>query len=312
MKNLFYSCFVVFLLSSCGSKGEKSANNKDKVDLDSAFVMAETIVSPPDTGLNRIKSARRLNFREAICAKWVFTPIEADQSEDPEWDENNTRQFPELIFFSDSQVVEHPRSKMRIGQWQATDGGGKIILSLKFKNGEKRFTVVSITTTDLWLREKTMKGDSISVHYKSDALVHANILNDPFHPSNLQWMIKPLKKESDQEIYARTRACVKFYALYYRDQLKRNVSSISFVGLPDIFQWYSGGIGLPEKKLAENSWRNCFYNKDQSEKGYDLLRKLIVDHEFNWDKKAPTWAYQTHSVLEQMYWKMAEVKEDRR
>ena len=308
MKSCLTTCFIAIFLVNCGSGGKGKTASTDKVLEDSAYVMKETLVLPPDTAMIKLVSGKRLNFREAISVKWIFVPIDAKQAEDPEWDENNSRQFPELIFFSDSQVVENPRNKMRIGKWEAIGSDGQIVLLLKFKSGQKRYAVRSITNNDLWLREKTPKGDSISIHYKSDAMVHANKVNDPFFPANLQWMLKPLKSETDSQIYNRTRDCIKFYALFYRDQLRRGNSSISFIGLPDIFQWYSGGIGLPEKKLVENSWRDCFYNKAQSEKAYDILRKLIVDNEFNWDKKAPSWAYQTWSVLEQMYWKMGETK----
>ncbi len=304
MKSRIVTAILALILASCGSGDSGKSKIVDEEVEDSAYVIKETLVLPADTAMVKLVSGKRLNFREAISVKWIFVPIEVKQAEDPEWDENNSRQFPELIFFSDSQVVENPRSKMRMGKWEAIGSDGQIVLHLKFKSAQKTYAVRSITNTDLWLREKTSKGDSISVHYKSDAKVHSNKANDPFYPDNLQWMIKPAKAESDSQIYKRTRDCVKFYALYYRDQLKRGNNSISFVGLPDIFQWYSGGIGLPEKKLVENSWRNCFYNKAQSEKGYEILRKLIVDNEFNWDKKAPSWAYETHSVLEQMYWEM--------
>jgi hypothetical protein len=105
-------------------------------------------------------------------------------------------------------------------------------------------------------------------------------------------------------IRARVLGRIKFYALYFRDNIKREMSGISFLGLPIIFEWYSRGIGLPEKEALHDSRAWCFYNRRQAEKGYELLRRLIVDYEFDWPEGAMVWVYETRSVPEQLYHKM--------
>ena len=162
MKTMFLFIIGMVTLSACGSSTGSKAEIKDEEVEDSAYVMKETIVPPADTAMILKQGGKRLNFRDAICAKWIFKPIETVQAEDPEWDENNSRQFPELIFFSDSQVVENPRNKMRIGKWEAVAGPGQIILHLRFRNGDKKYAVQSITNYDLWLSEASSKGDSIT------------------------------------------------------------------------------------------------------------------------------------------------------
>jgi hypothetical protein len=132
--------------------------------------------------------------------------------------------------------------------------------------------------------------------------------NDPFHPVNNGWRIKPAYKETDSAIVARIKNCLLFFALYYRDHIKRSAKTISFEGLPSIFTWYNGGIGLPDQDELTDSWINCFYNEEQALQGYAILRKLIVDYEFNWPRGAPSWIYRTHSVLEQMYHKVDDLK----
>ena len=82
--------------------------------------------------------------------------------------------------------------------------------------------------------------------------------------------------------------------------------TINFAGLPEIFIWYNGGIGLSPKAEIDATWIDCFYNRHEAEKGYDILHKLMVNYEFDWPKGAPAWTYRTHSVLEQMYHKLGE------
>ncbi|RYF94642.1 MAG: hypothetical protein EOO00_05120 [Chitinophagaceae bacterium] len=79
---------------------------------------------------------------------------------------------------------------------------------------------------------------------------------------------------------------------------------IEFLGLPEIFRWYDGGIGLPMKGELSDSWVDCFYDREQAEIAYDMLNDLIVTYEFDWPTNTPGWHYRTHSVLEQMYEKL--------
>ncbi|MFM9910430.1 MAG: hypothetical protein ACKVOW_13850, partial [Chitinophagaceae bacterium] len=200
---------------------------------------------------------------------------------------------------------ENPRSHLKIGQWKAGYLGKRLILTVVYPNDPPReYYIQSINAVSLVLYEKGKAGTLMKVHLEADGLMHQDERNDPFHPINNQWRLKPLKSETDLAIYQRTKQCVKFFVLYYRDQIKRHHTTISFLGLPAIFHWYSGGIGLFDKDKIEDSWIQCFYNKEQSLKAYKILESLIVDYEFEWPKDAPNWVYQTHAVLEQMYAKM--------
>jgi hypothetical protein len=194
-----------------------------------------------------------------------------------------------------------PRMKMRTGSWKRELSDKINTLIISFEKGRKqqyRIRQLSASMLQLSWRDGA---DSFWIRFHSDARAHQNILNDPFHPDNNEWRIKPAKKENDLQIHERVKECVRFYALYYRDAIKRKKKEILFGGLPDIFVWYNRGIGLPDRKLVEDSWIDCFYNKEQALKGYDLLHKLIVDEEYIWPKGSPGWIYDTHSVLEQMY-----------
>ena len=135
-------------------------------------------------------------------------------------------------------------------------------------------------------------------------MAHQDMKNDPYYPANNLWRIKPGRKETETEIRQRVKDCIRFYALYYRDHIKRKKKVIEFLGLPEIFRWYNGGIGLPMKGDISDTWVECFYNRSQAEKGYDILKNLIEVYEFDWPTGTPGWHYRTHSVLEQMHEKL--------
>jgi hypothetical protein len=247
-----------------------------------------------------------MNIDEVICQKWVLVDMSGIDSIEQVMDENEKRIFREFSFFKDGQALENPRSHFQIGKWKASIEENKLLLNLTFGTNQKTYIIRSVSATKLLLAEESKNGSLLKLELYSDGLRHENMLNDPFHPSNNQWRIKPLKKETNQQIHDRVRSCVKFFALYYRDNIKRQVDEISFLGLPAIFKWYSGGIGVPERIEVDESWRNCFYNKEQAMQGYEIMRKLIMENRFNWPDNAPNWVYQTHNVLEQMYAKMGE------
>jgi hypothetical protein len=298
------SITAIYLLAFAACSSPPSKEQKKK-QAKSDFVFRETLVKGFDTAMQRAGSGERVQLADVLCQHWELENMEGIESIDQVMDENNKRVFRELIFFTDSQVVENPRSHLRMGKWKAGIRDKKIVVTLNFPGKiTKELIVQSIGPKKLLLLEQGKSDEFYSLELRSDGLRHQNSLNDPFHPSNNQWRIRPKKKENDRQLYERVKQCVKFYALYYRDNIKRNKDEISFLGLPTIFKWYRGGIGLPDRDKVDESWTECFYNKEQAMQGYQLLRDLIVDYEFNWDEKAPNWVYQTHSVLEQMYGKM--------
>jgi hypothetical protein len=200
--------------------------------------------------------------------------------------------------------MENPRGAMKMIRWQHKLDNRVNFIDVSYGNQEKRkyrireLSIKSLTIS--WQDDE----DSLWIRFKGDGVAHENITNDPFHPVNNGWRKPPSKSENDQAIRKRVTACVKFYALYYRDHIKRKKDVIEFLGLPEIFTWYSGGIGLPDKKDISESWIACFHNRADAAKGYDILKALIVDNEFNWPTGTPGWHYRTWSVLEQMYAKL--------
>ncbi|MFT3827314.1 MAG: hypothetical protein QM731_25525 [Chitinophagaceae bacterium] len=299
MKNIFLLILTATFFSlGCTDKPKP----KEKATA-ATYVLKETLVTGTNNGLISLSGFKR-SFAETLCQRWELDKTD-DASDELVWDKKTgDRLFPGLALFRDSTAVENPRGKMLIGKWQVTEKDKVLLLTLTFP-GQKQhiYTLGRLSSHYLYLAFKNDKGEPLKLTLTSDALVHQDMHNDPFYYTNNLWRIKPTATETDSAIHARTKACIKFYALHFRDFIKRKHATISFSGLPEIFIWYNRAIGLPDREKISQSWINCFYNKAQAEKAYNLLRSLIVNYEFDWPTGTPGWEYQTHSVLEQMYHK---------
>lgn len=301
MRPVLYTLFLPLLwIAACHQANKPTTKEK----LKAKYVFKETIVTGKDTGMNSSSGFRKISIGDILSQRWELADMEDVNSIELVLDKNNKRIIPGLCIFKDSTVVENPRSHFRIGKWKVVMKDRTPMLVLTFNGEQKQYAISFVSSHKLNLATPGINDDSLYIELTSDAITHKNLHNDPFHPINNQWRIRPTKSESDSAIKQRVKQCVKFYALYFRDNIKRNQKEISFLGLPSVFEWYSRAIGMPDRVDIPDSWNECFYNKQEAEKGYDILRNLIIDYEFNWEKNTPNWVYQTESVLEQMYHKL--------
>lgn len=294
------SILLLFTILGCAETVSDSRMNSR--DISDTFRFVETIVDSNHSDLISLGGFQR-NDRFAIFQqRWELLDVDDASTNTLLFvDGSGDRIYQDIALFPDSQAVYNFRNERWIGKWKVQNQDKKSLLLLGFENGQQLTYLIQRANFRSLRLQWQQQGDSLHMVLRSDGKVHRNFLNDPLHPSNLRWMFPPRKKETDDEIRSRVKQCVRFFALFYRDVIKRESSTINFAGLPEIFTWYNGGIGLSEKDSISNSWIKCFYNKQQALLGYDMLRRLLVDHEFAWPSKTPNWFYKTHSVLEQMY-----------
>jgi hypothetical protein len=301
-RSLSLILFYALMHASCYQAGTREKSPATK----SRFVYKETIASG-DTGMISLGSFKRSNIADILCQRWElenWEEITADRIPDFELRKSIPR---DMVLFKDSTVVLNPVGKLRLGKWHLDIKGDSRLMTLSLSDKTQRqYVIVDLVSNRFILSLPEVKDFFLNLY--TSRLLHRNMYNDPFHPVNNRWRIKPLEKETDSAIYARLKNCLLFFALYFRDHIKRNAETISFEELPEIFAWYSRGIGLPDKDELSDSWIDCFYNKEEAQKGYSILRKLIVDFEYKWPSGAPGWTYETHSVLEQMYHKIDDIK----
>lgn len=292
---------VVLVITGCG---DSATGGDDRPNANEPYILKETVATG-DTGVSRLSGIKRVNELDILCQHWEVGSAEGATSAELLQDEDDNRIVPGLDLFADSSFVANPRGHFTTGTWQIRREGKELNLVLTTADKKlKEWHINELNSRSLRLVTTDEAGGSLYLNLSSDGMIHKNRQNDPFHPANNQWRLKPVKPESDSAIAIRAKQHVKFYVLFYRDNILRQKDKINFGGLPTIFEWYSRGIGMPDWEDVRDSWVDCFYDKEQARKGYDVLRKLIVNYEFTWPKGAPDWRMETESVLEQMYHKM--------
>lgn len=292
---------ILLLTTACGD----TAAVKDSKDKPNAPYILKETVATGDTGMARFSGIKKRNELDILCQHWEMPNTEGATSNQLLRDKNGDRFTPGLDLFTDSTFSMNPRGDIIIGTWRINRVGQELELKLTATAGDVyTWKIYEYSSRSLRLTALNEAGEQLYLNLAADGLVHKNILNDPFHPVNNQWRIQPKKPGSDSVIAQKAKQCVKFYTLFYRDNILRQKKTIDFEGLPDIFDWYRRGIGMPDWEDIRPSWLSCFYDSADARKGYGVLRKVIVDYEFNWPKGAPDWRMETESVLEQMYHKM--------
>lgn len=300
--NLCFVCLLAIVLVTLGC-GDRAVGGDDRPNANAPYIVKETMAIG-DTGITKLAGIKRVNALDIICQHWEVQDA-SDASTRLQFDKEDNRIFPGLDLFTDSSYVANPRGDISTGTWRIKQEGQEKTLVLT--TGDKKETnwhINELNSRNLRLIQTDEAGRSLYLNLSSDGIIHKNRLNDPFHPVNNQWRIPPVKPENDSAIAVRAKQCLQFYALFYRDNILRQKDKINYAGFPVIFEWYRRGIGMPDWDDIDDSWVYCFYDKDQARKGYDVLRKVIVDYEFVWPKRVPDWRMETEHVLEQMYHKM--------
>jgi hypothetical protein len=270
----------------------------------SLFVFKETIAAG-DTSMISFGKMKPLNITYDLCQQWELRDPDDANTTDLSYDpQTGDHLFQEIMLFRDSAVTFNPRNALKMGKWKLGQSENRLLLKLIFTDGSMReFIILQKRSNQLslvWRQGEMRYGMRLS----SDAKAHANGMNDPFHPVNNQWRLHPSKAESEKEILERMKNCIRFYALYFRDHIVRNRTEINFSGLPSCFIWYRRGIGLYEIDALPETWVACFYSEKQAIRGRNIINELFKKYDFNWPKGTPSWFYETHSVLEQMYHKL--------
>jgi hypothetical protein len=290
-----FTCLpLIFILFSC----HPGTNKKQDIPAERPTERREESMLP-DTAMRALKMAAKISVQDLLCQHWEMEDADRRHWNDLFWDSvADRRKFPSVNLYSDKEFTKNERCGLQMGTWDLNPRVG--ILQLHFADGTRER--YSIRQVSLKMIETVMEkqGDSVQMRLKSDGLIHKREIEDPFFPSNNRWRIKPRAPESPSQIRGRLKACVHFYALFFKDNVERHSTDISFIGLPSCFMWYKGGIGLQPMIELERGWVDCFYSLDQAQNAYGMMNDLLQQHNLKWPKKAASWVEETQVVLEQL------------
>lgn len=294
IKNTLTLIISVIILAGCAGK---KGNNTDK-EGDESLTQEEKSTTDkgsykPDGVVNDISSSK--SIPALLCQNWEYkTDAEGVSTGMGDVIELDIP-YRSFCFFKDYTVVVNPRNHISFGTWSYDDETKSLVIKYA-NNSTEKYLLNAIGPKSMIL---TKKGDEEKIKLIADAKTEDNLKDDPFYKENNLWRIKPSKPETEEQIKERLRQCVRFYKLFFDDNIKKEKQTISFQGLPGCFKWYTGGISIQKEENLDSKWISCFYNRQQAMQAHEIMENVIVK-QYTWKRGERNWLKQTAPVLEQI------------
>jgi hypothetical protein len=290
-KYLAIFIFTGIILGACASKETKNAQAIEKEEEDAG--------ASAELKLNGLENLNKSNImKDILCQTWDYKE-DAEDAKGMDITSGMEVVYRGYCFFKDGTVIKDQRGNLSIGKWTMNDQVKPITLSMEFDNGNKEFRQLAyLMPYEMILADNSDKSKN-KIDLSSEAIRHINMQDDPFYTSNILWRIKPKAPETNEQIKQRLKACIHFFVLFYDQKINAHSETVSFIGLPTCFNWYSGGITIPKEDKLQEKWVNCFYNRQQALKAFRMADKLI-GFKYDWPKNESNWLKLSVAVLKQM------------
>lgn len=231
-----------------------------------------------------------------LCQYWEITDADHPTYRDVFSNNSGIYNYPGLVFFNDLNIAENPRGEVRYGRYKLANRKIEVVFNDSSKSLYKMMRMKD-GNMELARSEKSME---TLLYLKGDSVNYTIATASPFHPDNNLWRIRPLVKESDEQLKIRLRRCVAFYEKYFYDNLQRKSKDIIFDGLPSCFVWYKGGIYVQSEDNLDKKFIDCFFSKEQAFKARQILEDAMKK-KYKWKPNVPNWIEQTAPVLHQIH-----------
>lgn len=278
-------------LAACNSGDSNAGNAPAEGATDSTKIIAAAYASQ----LEQVAAGEPIE--QLLAQGWVLeNDLEVlDLSSEPTGD----MPFRSFYFSKDGTFIRDPRNELKYGNWNFDAAARSIRLT--YSGGKtEQLRVLKVAAGEMVLAGAD--GEE-SRKYVSNKMRYIKTADDPYHISNNQWRVKPIQKETPDQIKNRVRQFLNFHILFYRNNLALESKKISFYGFPTCLKWYAGGIFIFKDKEIPMNWYGCFYDEAQAREAYQLVDQLI-SKKYNWSKGKISWVLKNLLVLEQMYQKI--------
>lgn len=275
-KLTFFSLVVFIVFSSCGQPSQ----DKNEKLIDNASEMPDTF--------------------HLLTQYWELTDADNPTSKDIAFTSDDGAEYVSgIVFMTDSTVLENPVGEMTYGKF----GLNGNTINVKYDDGRKATYVIDRMTKEQLVLSRTEKKHTSKLTYKATNTSWPDSNKNPFAQQNYKWSQKPQKPETDEEIKNRVKESVQFYVYYFAGFVNGHAEQIDFNAMPNCLNWYQGGISIENEDKLNKKWIDCFYSKEQANKGRQMLEDAIVK-KYNWDEKETNWMKQLIPVLQQIHDKM--------
>lgn len=227
---------------------------------------------------------------------WIIADADEPLGSDVIEKEGERDYMPGIVFMNNGELIENPAGRMSGGEF-TRDGDS---IHFNYGNGREGSYIIKRMTTDSLQLVRTTGIQTTTLLYYATNTWWPDIDTNPFTKANMSWMIKPQTEETDAQIKQRVEDYIRFCQFYIQGYARTGSVRISFVGFPNIFNYYLSGLTIPNNdRVLNKKWTDCFYNQAQVEKAYTMVRHLVL-LKYNWDEKQTNWINQMGPVLEDM------------
>jgi len=238
-------CFIISLsLFLGGCKQENPLVNTWKI---SRISYSPSGLATPES----LENSRKIEAQSQVLANSTFSLYNGDH----------------CAFFS-------TRTPFRQGTWGMDDN--TLSLQLKINTLPYYFEVVDLDDQTLILTlldDNLTDGEITLLCQKSNQYQYKDL--DLLAPKQNLWRVKPTKKETKEQIKARTMKHLDYLIQYFScvEENKQNYFETGIISSPFVF--YSHGLGLSKKTAFSRRWQEGFYDETDALVGYEYLKLAI-------------------------------------
>ncbi|MCE6987748.1 hypothetical protein [Dyadobacter sp. CY323] len=120
--------------------------------------------------------------------------------------------------------------------------------------------------------------------------------DDPFHPANNQWRLKPGEPENREQLLQRLRNYILHTAYILKTTQIRQNNRVSLEFSEGIVRLYNVGVGIVKPDKIPPGWTNGFYSPDDALKAYHILEDYLLTEKLKIEKTG-NWVRDDYNIL---------------
>lgn len=231
-----------------------------------------------------------------ISQYWILADADNPVGGDLVAKEGRRDYMPGIVFIQNGEFVENPAGETTRGKFERNNDS----LLLTYSDGTTGSFLIELLTPDTLVAKRIAKDKISALYYSPTNTWWPEADVNPFSEANMAWTIKPNEPEDSDQIKKRVNEYIRFIQYYVEGYSRGGATRISFVGIPNIFNFYTGGISIPnDDKNLNPKWVDCFYDRKQALEAYNMVRRVVIK-DYKWDPDEPIWINQTGRVLNAM------------
>lgn len=190
-----------------------------------------------------------------------------------QWQElgNNLQNSTFALYEGEQSSFFSTRTPFRQGRWFRE--GNYLELSMDENARSYQFEIRNLDEMSLSLLmidKNLTDGELTLVCTKSDQYIHDGV--DLLSPEQNEWREKPAKKETAEQIKARTKAHLEYLIHYFEGVVEKKQTYFETEIISTPFVFYSHALGLSRDSRFSKRWQESFFDQEDAAIAYDLLK----------------------------------------